>query len=350
MNKWIASIGCLAFMVLGCNQNQPTESENWNTIRSGWQGTATYNAHSKQAKDAVDTYTDYQGTNTAYMVDHFQVVLHNVTNNADGTQTWTYAITKIGDGPTAQDLSHFDIISNCSSSNFTQLHGGAYGPDPAGASCTGGVDVVKWNVGVSAGQTVYYSMTTDHQYAVGTATGVVKYGTSCGSGSLPGPDCSQLADDGGSGTGGGTGGGTEPPASGNDCPAWLDSLQLGVSVTYKNYHGYNNLGFPVYYLGETMEADLSITNTTGHTADNIKVRTIVTNYPGSTLACGNPVQEWTGITILPGDTLTLNHSYYLTNSCAWGNYESHAIISRESDSDCPLAVMIVNRGVGIFDP
>lgn len=360
--KPLILLGFVGFLFLGlsCYSNgpaDPSSSDNWNSVRSDWTDSKSYGKETKEAKDAFDTFQSSATGNTANNIDHFQVILQSVVENADGTQTWTYAVSKLADGPNAQDLSHFTVLfDNCANANFVDLDGGTYGPDSSALDCTAGNDGVKWDKGVGANETVFYSFTTDQIYETGTITGLVKYSTTCATASIPGPDCSKVVtnDDGGSTDNGnngdnGDGDGNKPPT--NDCPTWIDTLTLTASVEYKNFHGYNNLGFPIYYIGETMHSNLTICNNTDDTATGLKVVTLVMEYPAKGLACGNPVQTWTGVTIAAHDCLTLDHAFLLDTKCPWGNYESHLVISREADGACPLATLIMNNGaVGFFDP
>jgi hypothetical protein len=351
-------LGTFMLIVFGlsCDNNftqDPSSSvDDWNTIRSDWTDSNTYTEDSQEANAAYDTFQGVSEDNSVYSVDHFQILLQSVEENVSGTQTWTYAITKIADGSQFKDLSHFALFfGNCDDSNVVDMGGGSYGPDPSATECAGTDDGLKWDRSVSAGETVYYSFTVDQVYGMGEATGLVKYGTSCNTVTLPGPDCDSpvvvetpVDPDPDDGTDG------DPTATDN-CPEWIDTLALTATVEYKNFHGYNNLNFPVYYVGETMHADLAICNNTPYTATGLTVTTIVESYPNGGLACGEPVQDWTGVTIGAYDCLTLDHSFLLARSCAWGNYESHLMVTRDADGTCPVSALIMANGiVGYFDP
>lgn len=360
MKQWIL-IGSLGVLLLGlsCYSNTPEDTnvyDNWNSVRSDWTDSNTYSENSTEAAQAVATYEAVAGVNTAANIAHFQIILQSVVENADGTQTWTYAISKMSDGRDFKDLSHFTMLfGNCDDTNIVNMAGGTYGPDPAASTCTGTIDGLKWDRGVSANETVLYSFTTDQVYSVGTVTGVVKYSTSCDSGTIPGPDCTPtVVDPGSSSSGSSSGGGdpTDPPVPPADnCPTWVDTLVLSASVTYKNYHGYNYLGFPVYYIGETMHSDLKICNNTANTATGLKVTTLVMKHPNGGLACGDPVHNWTGVTIAANDCLVLDHAFHLATNCVWGNYETHLVISKEAEGNCPAASLVVDTGaIGFFDP
>lgn len=352
----LGSVGIL-LLGLGCYSNTPADTnayDSWDSVRSDWTDANSYGSETKEAKQALEQFQKSSAANTANSIEHFQVILQSVVENADGTQTWTYAISKLADGRDYQDLSHFTILfDNCAGENFTAIDGGSYGPDTAASECVGSDNGVKWDRGVGANETVTYSFTTDKVYEVGTVTGVVKYSTLCATGTIPGPDCSTVAteDPGDPTDPGDSGDPGDPGTPGDNCPTWIDTLTLTSSIQYKNYHGLNNFGFPVYYVGETMHSDLTICNNTSDTATGLKVTTIVIEYPNKGLACGEPVFSWTGVTIAAHSCLTLDHFFHLATNCAWGNYESHLVVTREADGNCPLATLIVNNGVvGFFDP
>lgn len=325
-------------MLTGCidstvSSDQPAA---WNQVGATWGDSRTFDDSSDEAAAAAAMYSAYTGTHTAVDIGHFSVVLDSVVTNTDGTQTWTYAITKSGSGP---DLSHFDLQLGCGPANFADLaaDNAGYGPDTtcAGAGASG--DVVKWDYGF-AGTVGYYTLTTDQAYAVGDVTGYAKAGTDCWSGTLPGPDCT-TPDPGGD------------PDDGDNCPDWVDTLTLDVSINYINHHGYTGSGMPIYYVGDTMQGELTICNNTADNVDGLTVTSIQEKYPSGTLACGSPVQEWTSVQIPAGTCLTMLNEFLLDPSCPWGNYRTHVIISRPSDDDCPLAVTIYEESeVGVYDP
>lgn len=332
-------IGAVAFgalFAIGCDQTVSSEQPGWNAVGATWGDSRIYDDSSDEAASAAAMYAAYSGTHTAVDIGHFSVVLDDVTVNPDGTQTWTYAITKTGSGP---DLSHFDLQLGCGLANFADLaaDNAGYGPDAtcAGAGATG--DVVKWDFGFT-GAVGYYTLTTDQAYAVGTVNGYAKAGTDCWTGALPGPDCTS-PDPGGD------------PDPDDDCPTWIDTLTLDVSIEYINHHGYTGSGFPIYYVGDTMQGNLEICNNTADNVSGLTVTAIQEKYPSGTLACGSPVQQWTAVSIPANTCLTVLNEFLLDPSCPWGNYRTHVIISREADDDCPFEVTIYEEGeVGVYDP
>lgn len=217
-------------MGIGCTPDPSTgkDGATWSEVRSSWGDSTKYGSDSLVAKKASDFYAAYSGTHSVVKIAHFEIYLYSVTNNVDGTQTWTYAVTKTSDGSAYKDLSHWDVVlSACSSSNIVDFHGGEWGADPSASDCVSG-DVFKWDWGFSYGDTEYYSLTTDKQYEATDVTAVLKFGTSCETGVIPGPDCTTEAEE----------------ESEDDCPRWIETLKLDVSITYSGYHGYNHLGEP----------------------------------------------------------------------------------------------------------
>lgn len=138
---------------------------------------------------------------------------------------------------------------------------------------------------------------------------------------------------------------------GDSCPEWLDTLTLGVSIEYSNHRGFAGT-MPIYYIGDTMMADIEICNPSTDTIDNLTVTTIEERLgSGTPLACGSPVSQWTGISIAPGDCIVLSYSFLLASGCPWGNYQTHIVVTRDADFGCPTAVQIFNdEAVGIYDP
>jgi hypothetical protein len=332
----LVSAMCLAGITCAPAQTEP-QPATWDGITSGWGESTHYAGDSDMAQRAAAFYASWSPSLTVTSIGHFDVWLDSVTNNTDGTQTWTWGIYKTADGPGFNDLSHLDLgFATCGATNWTNLHGGGYGPDPSASSCVGSGDVVKWNGGFSFGDTLYHSITTDKQYAQTNVTATVKFATTCLSGSVPGPDCSTLAG---------------PPPSGG-CPPWITTLQLTSSISYSGHHGLNYAGYPIYYLGDTMQGALTICNPTSDLVDNLTVTAIQENYPGGGLVpCGSPVQVWTGVTILPNDCVTFSNTFTLVTSCPWGNYQTHVVVQRDADADCPTSAVIFDEGtVGIYDP
>lgn len=339
MRSSILLLGALAMgFGISCESDasKPLDSKSWSSVHSSWGDPVKHDADSETAKRASAFYAKHVGLHSSYKIAHFEIYLYSVTNNVDGTQTWTYAVTKTADGPSYKDLSHWDLdLATCASSNIADFHGGSWGPDPAAGTCVSG-DVFKWNWGFSYGDTEYYTLTTDKWYAATDVTAIMKFGTTCETGTIPGPDCTTL-DDG---------------ESDDDCPKWVDTLVLDVSITYSGYHGYNHLGFPIYYIGETMYGDLEICNPTGDTIDNLTITAIQEMYPGGyTVPCSSPVESWSSVTIAPYDCIVLENSFYLASSCPWGNYQTHVVIEREGDDDCPEGILLFeDKTVGIYDP
>jgi sorbitol-specific phosphotransferase system component IIA len=351
--KQILVLLALGFMLiaLSCNSQVATDDgiSSWNDVNANWTDAKTYDANSAEAQKAIAFYNASKYDLTVYTIAHFNIILESVVDNGDGTQTWTYSITKVGSGPTMQDLSHFDMLfDTCTEPNFVDFGGAEYQVDPTSPSCTGGEAGLKWDWGVSGSDTSYYSFTTDQVYEIGIATGIVKYATHCATGSLPGPDCSAVVeppDPGSSSSGGGStssGGGEEGPCD------WIDRLDLDASITYFNNHGYNHLGFPLYYIGDTMESDTVICNATGDDATNLKITILEELYGSGVLCPGASVKVFTGVTILAHACGTFHKSYYLS---AAGNFQTHVIVEREGDADCPDAAVIFDSpGVGFWDP
>lgn len=140
---------------------------------------------------------------------------------------------------------------------------------------------------------------------------------------------------------------------GDACPDWIDTLELEVGIEYFDHHGFLPSGWPIYYLGDTMRAELSICNPTSHTVDNLSVTTMEEDhYTDALLACSTPVSIWTGITLAPLDCITLTYTFYLDPAtCMWGNYQTHVLIARDADAGCPTAALIFEDAeVGIYDP
>jgi hypothetical protein len=342
MMKYTGAIFSLLFLVLSinsCNDNitidTGKDAEDWNTVRSTWVDAATYDDASEVAQNAMNKYLARKNTGIAYTIDHFQIVLESVVVNADGSQSWTYSITKLGNGPTMKDLSHFTMLfSSCDNSHFIDYHGGGWGPDPSASSCTGGADGIKWDWGVSAGDTAYYQFTTDQAYDMGFATGLVKYSTNCSTGLIPGPDCTTVIN-------------PDPDPDPDPC-GWIDRLNLGVSIQYFNYRGFNSMGFPVYYVGDTMNSTTTICNLTPDPATNLTVTIIEEFYQTGTLCPGASTSVWNGVTIAANDCLDFNKAYSLTVA---GNFQTHVIVERDADQDCPTAALIFDSPtVGFWDP
>jgi hypothetical protein len=139
---------------------------------------------------------------------------------------------------------------------------------------------------------------------------------------------------------------------GSTCPSWVNNLSLNVSIQYSGYNGTLSNGWPIYYIGDTMYADITICNPSSDTVDHLKVTTMEEALgSGTPLNCSNPVQQWTNVTIAPNDCLTLSYSFLLAQGCPYGNYQTHVIIVREAADGCPDAFQVFNDAqVGIYDP
>jgi hypothetical protein len=349
--KQLLVLLALGFLLISLSCNNATtndEISSWNNVNASWTDAKTYDANSAEAQKAMAFYNASKYDLTVYSIAHFNIVLESVVDNGDGTQTWTYSITKAGSGPTMQDLSHFDMFfDTCTEPNFTDMGGGEWLVDPSAPSCVGGKDGLKWDWGVSGSDTSYYSFTTDKIYEIGIATGLVKYATHCATGPLPGPDCSAVKEDPGSSSSGGgsTSSGGDPEEGPCD---WIDRLDLTASITYYNYHGFNHLGFPLYYVGDTMESDTKICNYTSDDATNLKVTILEELYGSGVLCPGASVKIFPPTTILAGQCETFHKAYYLS---AAGNFQTHVIVERVGDADCPDAAVIFDSpGVGFWDP
>lgn len=330
-----------AFSIVGCNTDTaPSASvNNWNDLKSSWGETSHFTGDSPTAQAAMAFYTGAT-TSTVTSIAHFDIFLQSVVVNSDGTQTWNYVVTQTASGPGFITLDHVDFsFPNCTLPDFSDLGGGVWVTDSSVSSCVSG-DVIKdANFGFSSGGVYNYSFTTAHAYNVGSITAVIKYGGSCGTGAVPGPDCTSPVTSGGPTTSGG-------------CPPWLSTLILNVDITYSGHHGFTGGGFPIYYLGDTMTGDLQICNPTTNLVDNLTVTAIQETYPaGSMVACGTPVQTWTSVSIAPNDCLILHNTFYLDPACPWGNYQTHVSIVRDADAACPSAALLFeDQAVGVYDP
>ncbi len=115
----------------------------------------------------------------------FDVNFDGVTNNNDGTSTWTYTVTGIN---AAHDLSHW-VLALCEDNVISA----SPSPWEVGTDPTSGVFGIKWDVPVNKfnGQ-VTFSVTLDGQYSQTTTDIAIKAGTDIFYCTTIGPDCEEI--------------------------------------------------------------------------------------------------------------------------------------------------------------
>jgi hypothetical protein len=120
----------------------------------------------------------------------FSVTYLGMTDNGDGTSTWTYQVDELGSGKGFKDLSHWTLGLEDS---ITVVSGnpGSYelGKDPKT-----GVRGIKWNVNDSF-KSGTFSFTVQGVWAEGSVAVATKAGTGTETGQIIGPS-SQLSEGG----------------------------------------------------------------------------------------------------------------------------------------------------------
>jgi hypothetical protein len=144
----------------------------------------------------------------------------------------------------------------------------------------------------------------------------------------------------------------DPEDPDNGCPEWIEDLDLGVSIAYSGNTGYLSNGWPIFHLGDTVYGDITICNPESVLVDGLTVTAMEEVYgTGVLLGCSSPVTVWSNVQIAANDCLTLSYSFYLATTCPYGNYQTHIMITRDGDEDCPTAAVFFDESqVGIYDP
>lgn len=144
---------------------------------------------------------------------------------------------------------------------------------------------------------------------------------------------------------------------GQYCPSWVSNPQITSSIEYKNHRGLNSQGYVIYYLGDTMTAELEICNGSSVALQNVDITTLEEFHnTGKVLKCSSPVQRWTNVTI-PAKVGTVNgcstftYTFKLDNNCPIGNYQTHVLMTHKGNWACNKRTQVFNNAqVGIYDP
>jgi hypothetical protein len=152
------------------------------------------NPKGKGNKDAELSTSAITTSSIPYLID---LVGNNSKDNGDGTYTWTYEVTKIG---SAQDISHFSLVSLACDAQFDDITGISYSHDGVtfydlnksvevdkSQTCVT-TPVLKFDVG---GSKVWYAVTFNKNFDVKQIVSAYKSGskTGCGTIEISGPGC-----------------------------------------------------------------------------------------------------------------------------------------------------------------
>lgn len=349
-------------LAVGCEPQSPTGSINdWTNVKSGWGEKNSYDASAPQAQQAWDFYQAYSaasggvrwgwwfnhtldcsGTGAAYSSTLYAgqtinagtvTVSNDATNlyvNITGTGGWLIQAAHVYAGT---DPIPLNSAGNPAPGSFPWQQ--TYTPQTASATFT----IPLSSIPAACGDQLNVAVHTETVQL--DASGNV---TESETGWAHGPF---TFDDSGTSGGGGGGGGTS-----GGCPTWMSSLSLNVSMAYAGNTGYLSSGWPIFHLGDTVQAALTICNPGTNGVTNLTITSMEELYgSGVLLGCSSPVQTWSGVAIAAGDCITLNYSFFLSMSCPYGNYQSHIMIARDADQDCPSAIQIYDDPqVGVYDP
>lgn len=156
------------------------------------------------------------------------------------------------------------------------------------------------------------------------------------------------------------------------------SDKLNVSIDYLNPHGYNEEGYAIYYIGESMSYKVNINVIEDDSAFDKDFTVYVIHeylddetcdrwwYPspprpadepqeisvskGDPLPGQDSVAKWDGVQFVDGQTVTLTGSYSCPLSVAAGNDQTHVIIVHENDNGQIELTIYDNPEAGVFDP
>jgi hypothetical protein len=342
-------------------QPSTTESVTWNEVRSSWGDRRDYTGDSSEGREAWSFYASASGTSSGTPSTSFDchadaVVSHSPGLDSDGdpmgpsdlgmdswralgapegTATENYASLGFGGNIILEfNTPVLNVPGNDIYIEETS-YGVGCGSYPEQAEIWVSQDMVSWTLAGSGCQDFWVDIAPTpwiRYVKVVDITDPDDFASSWGT--LNGYDVDGVS-----------------ATCGEACPDWLDSLSLGVSIEYSNHRGYAGT-MPIYYIGDTMMADIEVCNPTTSTINNLTITTIEEALgSGTPLACGTPVSQWTGVSIAPGDCIVLSYSFLLATGCPWGNYQTHVVITRGADYACPDAVQIFNdEAVGIYDP
>jgi hypothetical protein len=339
---------------IACDQSPENSNSGWNNAGSGWESSAEYSSDSAEAQRMFAWYSAHSGARWGWWFDYeiccttgcsayTATLFAGQTINA-GTVTVTNDATNL----------YVDIAgANGWILNAAHVYAGACpiptntGGNPAPGlfpwqqTPTSPVATISFTIPLSSlpascADTIAMAVHTE-SVQVDTSGAV----TSSETGWAFGPydwddDCD--------------GGTTEPPDDG--CPDWIDTLNLDVDIEYSGNSGYLTNGWPIYHIGDTVYADVTICNPTTDNVDNLTITIMEELYmSGVLLSCTASTQQWTGVQIAANDCITVSYSMYLDTDCPYGNYQTHVVITRAADDDCPESALIYDEDqVGIYDP
>ncbi len=173
----------------------------------------------------------------------------------------------------------------------------------------------------------------------------------------------------------------------NDCvleiqmaPALFQDLSayLNINVDYLDHHGYNEDGYVIYYIGETMKYLVNINALSNHSlfqdrkyavyaiheyfADETCDRwwypspprpanepQLISVKKGDPLP-GDSTQSWKDISISLASPVVLNGSFTSTLATCAGNDQTHVLIVSENESGQVEMMIYDNPEAGVFDP